>query len=323
MASVFPTDPALGKLERMDPRLVWKHEAHNFTPWLALNADRLAEALGIDLEILDDGVEHPVGGFSLDLLGRDITHDKPLIIENQLAGSDHGHLGQLLTYAAGTGASTIVWIATSIRDEHRQALNWLNEQTGEETHFFGVELEVVKIGSSLPAPLFNVVVLPNDWQKSVKAATASSAAGGGKALVYGGFWEKFLNAVKATRPQWSRAKQPPRGNWFPMSIGAPPGMALTASFTGDGHLRYELYIDRPTPEECKAAFDQVFEQREAFESAYGRVLSWDRLDNRKASRVADYLDGVVEEHERHDEFVDWFLDCGDRMRKALSSVTIA
>src|SRR5437667_8314691 len=121
----------LGRLERVDPRLVWGHEADAFTPWLLENADRLAEALGIDLEL--EAAEHKVGGYSLDLVGRDITNDAVLIVENQLEMTDHSHLGQVLTYAAGTGASTIVWIATAFREEHRQALDWLNENTGEDT----------------------------------------------------------------------------------------------------------------------------------------------------------------------------------------------
>ena len=81
----------------------------------------------------------------------------------------------MLTYAAGTGASTIVWIATSCREEHRQALDWLNESTGEKTHFFGIELQVVRIGESPNAPLFNVVVQPNDWQKQVRTGTQTGA----------------------------------------------------------------------------------------------------------------------------------------------------
>src|SRR4029453_13226344 len=131
----------LGRLEAVDPRLIWAHEAHSFTPWLLENEDRLAEALGIDLEL---GAS--VGGYKLDLVGRDLTNDAVLIVENQLETTDHSHLGQVLTYAAGTAASTIVWIATAFREEHRQALDWLNENTGEQAHFFGIELQVVKIG---------------------------------------------------------------------------------------------------------------------------------------------------------------------------------
>src|SRR5438270_12040060 len=109
-------DGQLGRLERVDPRLVWQHEAHDFTPWLLANADRLAEALGIELVL--EAAEHAVGGYSLDLIGRDLSNGSVLIVENQLGPTDHSHLGQVLTYAAGTSASTIVWIATSFREEH-------------------------------------------------------------------------------------------------------------------------------------------------------------------------------------------------------------
>jgi hypothetical protein len=126
---------ALGSLELVDPRSIWKHEAGDFTPWLPSNADRLVNVLGIEIEL--SAAEHPVGGDKLDLVGRDITNDAVLIVENQLEGTDHSPLGQVLTYAAGMAASTIVWIATAFRPEHRQALDWLNENTGERVHFLG------------------------------------------------------------------------------------------------------------------------------------------------------------------------------------------
>jgi hypothetical protein len=109
----------LGKLTTVDPREVWQHEAHHFTPWLLANADELGATLGIDIEL--QAAEHAVGGFWLDLLGRDLTNNCVLIVENQLTATDHGHLGQLVTYAAGTEAATIVWMATEFREEHRAA----------------------------------------------------------------------------------------------------------------------------------------------------------------------------------------------------------
>lgn len=163
----------LGALETVEVRKVWISESRDFTPWLLENPDRLAEALGIELEL--EYAEHAVGPFKLDLKGRDLTNDAVLMVENQLESTDHNHLGQVLTYAAGTGASTVVWIATAFREEHRQALDWLNEQTGQETHFFGIEIQAVRIGDSLPAPLFKLVAQPNDWQKQVKTATEAGS----------------------------------------------------------------------------------------------------------------------------------------------------
>ena len=233
------TAPILGKLVQVDPRSIWAHEAHQFTPWLAGQSDRLSEALGIDIDL--SASEHPVGGFSLDLIGTDMTHNAPLIVEHQLAGSDHSHLGQLLTYAGGTDASTIVWIATNIREEHRQALTWLNEQTGDTVRFFGIEMEVVKIGESLPAPLFNVVVQPNDWQKHIHGL-AGAAKLAGKALLYREFWGKYLDRVHGEHPDWTKARAAQTVNW--MSFRSPlKGTTLDTSFAANGRLRAELYID--------------------------------------------------------------------------------
>lgn len=146
------TTPNLGRLTTVSPREVWTHETHNFTPWLLENVDVLSDLLDMDLTL--DVAEHPVGGFSLDLKGRDLSDASVVIVENQLEQSDHLHLGQILTYAAGTNPKTIVWITTGFRSEHRAALDWLNEHTDPDTRFFGVKIEVVRIGDSAPRAQF-------------------------------------------------------------------------------------------------------------------------------------------------------------------------
>jgi hypothetical protein len=193
----------LSKLTSLDPRFVWPHEARDFTPWLLDNAEHLAASLGIDLELAR--AEHPVGGFALDLIGKDVTHDAVLIVENQLGATDHGHLGQLITYAAGTGAKTIVWLTTQLREEHRQALDWLNEQTASDVRFFGVTVSVVQIEDSKPAPVFTVAAEPNDWQKQVRATTKAQTSSG-KGELYRAFWELYLERLRATHPDWSRQR---------------------------------------------------------------------------------------------------------------------
>ena len=145
----------LGAIERVDLREVWPHEAQDFTPWLAENLDKLGEALGLDLEL--QSAEAAVGPFSLDVLARDSGSDRPVIIENQLETSDHDHLGKLLTYAAGYDAYAVVWLTREFRDEHRAALDWLNQRTVEDTAFFGVVVEAWQIDGSRPAPHFRTV----------------------------------------------------------------------------------------------------------------------------------------------------------------------
>lgn len=158
----------IGRLQAVPAREVWRHEALDFTPWLLDNADVLSDVLGLDLEL--EAAEHAVGDFSLDLIGRDRLSGDLVIVENQLEQSDHTHLGQIMTYAGGTDAAHVVWVAPSFRAEHRRALEWLNERTDEGTRFFAVEVKVVRIGDSPYAPLLSLAVQPNDWGKQVRNA---------------------------------------------------------------------------------------------------------------------------------------------------------
>jgi hypothetical protein len=314
----MPTEQ-LGTLQRVDASALWNHEALDFTPWLLDNEEGLADALGIELEL--EEAEHRVGAFSLDLVGRDATNDTILIVENQLAGTDHTHLGQILTYAAGTGASTIVWIATAFREEHRQALDWLNEQTGSDTHFFGIEIEAFRIGDSRPAPHFKVVAQPNEWQKVVRGAARGQKASG-RAALYAEFWDVLLAGLGDEEPGWTRRRPGATTiatNWIDMSSPI-TGASLNFSFARGKRLRSELYIDSGSREENDRIFDILAAQRGTLEEAFGRALEFEAMDSRRAARIAEYTEGDVAEADRHGEFIVWFLDSGRRFRRALATV---
>ncbi len=159
-------DQDLGRLNKVDDlRKVWSNEVNDFTPWLALeeNLYILSETLGIELEL--EAQEKGVGQFRADILCKD-TSGAWVLVENQLERTDHGHLGQLLTYASGLEAVTVVWIAAHFTDEHRSTLDWLNKITDESYRFFGLEVELWQIDDSPMAPKFNVVSTPNDWSRS-------------------------------------------------------------------------------------------------------------------------------------------------------------
>lgn len=160
----------MGVIREKKVRDLWDHEAHNFTPWLAENIDLLGHALQMNLEF--DQTEVPVGPFRLDILARDVGRGLKVVIENQLEWTDHNHLGQLLTYAAGLDASVVVWIAPHFCDEHRATIDWLNRTTSEDVEFFAVEVRVITIEgkdkakkASLLAPELRPVAFPNDWTK--------------------------------------------------------------------------------------------------------------------------------------------------------------
>jgi hypothetical protein len=158
----------LGKLEKVDLRKVWADEAGVFTPWLAQeeNIKLLGDTIGIELKV--EAQEKPVGPFSADILCKDTVNNQWVLIENQLERTDHTHLGQLMTYAAGLDAVTIIWIAQRFTDEHRAAMDWLNEITEEDIVFFGLEIELWQISGSPVAPKFNIISKPNEWSKTIK-----------------------------------------------------------------------------------------------------------------------------------------------------------
>ena len=157
----------LGTLEKVELRDVWESEPREFTPWLATEEGIriLGETIKIDLVL--EAQEKNVGPFRADILCKDTGNDSWVLIENQLAVTDHRHLGQLLTYAAGLHAVTVVWVAATFTEEHRATLDWLNEITDDRFQFFGLEIELWRIGNSPAAPKLNIVSKPNDWSRSV------------------------------------------------------------------------------------------------------------------------------------------------------------
>jgi hypothetical protein len=308
----------LGRIERVDPRAVWPHEAHNMTPWLLDNADVLADVLGIDLELTS--AEHPVGAFSLDLVGRDLTHDCVLIVENQLTPTDHSHLGQLITYAAGTEAGTVVWVAPAFREEHREALALLNTLGGDRVRFFGVQLGVVRIGDSDAAPLFELQAQPNDWATQVAATAQAASQATGKAAAYSAFWTKMLEQVRTEHPDWTRARRPGPVNWLAMRSPFRGEGSYSLVFCQQRQIRTELYIDHTDGARVGAIFDSLYRRKDRIEETFGQALSWEKLPSRRASRVAIYSEGDVLDTEQHDAFVAWFLDTQTRLRRAIDAV---
>jgi len=198
----------LGKLEHVEPRALWESEPTDFTPWLGANLGLLGEALGLDLEFSQ--AEAAVGSFSADIEARDTGRDRKVIIENQLEPTDHRHLGQLLTYAAGLDAAVIVWISPEIREEHRQALDWLNRQTGEKIEFFGVALEVVRINDSKPAVVFRLAASPNAWGKTISATQSSQASSRERA--YQEFFQLVMDKLRE-KHQFTNAKRAQPQSW--------------------------------------------------------------------------------------------------------------
>ncbi|WP_166306923.1 DUF4268 domain-containing protein [Bradyrhizobium sp. 2S1] len=283
------TERALGRLERVDLREIWLSEATGFTPWLARpeNMAVLSETLNIELEL--EAQERSVGPFRADLLCKDIGTDRWVLIENQLERTDHTHLGQLLTYASGLEAVTIVWIAARFTEEHRSTLDWLNKITDESFRFFGLEVELWRIGTSPAAPKFNVVSKPNEWSHSV--ATAARVIDDGelseRRQLQLRYWTAF-NAKLETigGPVSGRRKAQPRA-WMGYPISRSSMSLNGVIVVGRRRLRAELYLRGP---QAKRFFALLFEQKTDIERELGFGLDWQELPEGQDSRIAFSID---------------------------------
>ena len=274
--------PDLGQLEKVDLRSVWTDEAGDFTPWLASeeNLDLLGDTIGIELEL--DSTEKSVGPFNADILCKDTIDDQWVLIENQLERTDHPHLGQLLTYAAGLNAVTIVWIARRFSDQHRSALDWLNDITEEGINFFGLEIELWKIGDSPPAPKFNTVSAPNDWSDKVSSATSDRELSEIKQLQLE-YWTHFKEYLEEHNDTVTPRKPQPR-HWSTFAIGRTNCRLSARMNTHADQVSVDLNLtDR---EEAKPLFHLLKEEQAAIEDEIGYELDWGLQPDNKRSLIS-------------------------------------
>ncbi len=273
------------RLEQVDLRTVWSHEAEGFTPWLAQadNLDLLGESLGLTLEV--EAVEKSLGSFRADIVCREEAGSY-VLIENQLERTNHDHLGKLLTYAASLEAVTVVWLAATFREEHRAVLDWLNRITPEEYRFFGVEIEVWRIGDSPEAPKFNVVSMPNDWSRSVAATVDDRKLSEGR-LSQLEYWAGLQSTLDAHNGRVAGNRKPQPQGWMAYPIGR-SGVHLGAAMnTREKHLRVELYIHGERPDERLQGLEG---QRDQIERDLGYPLEWgDQSPTARDRRIACYL----------------------------------
>lgn len=195
-------------------RKAWPNEAKDFTPWLAEHLSYVGDILEVDLELIEK--ESKVGGYSADILAKEADSENYVVIENQLEESNHDHLGKLITYASGKKAKAIVWVVKKARDEHREAIEWLNENTGSQIGFYLLEIELWQIGGSKLAPKFNVVVRPNEWAKAIKPSADVSDT----QILQIEFWQAFIDyASKTNFTRTFRLPSAHAQNWYNIGLG--------------------------------------------------------------------------------------------------------
>ncbi|MBU3680046.1 MAG: DUF4268 domain-containing protein [Candidatus Kapabacteria bacterium] len=277
----------LGKVSKVNVRTMWKHEALDFTPWLAANLDRLSELLGMDLELITREAE--AGDFSLDILARDLSTNHKVVIENQFNPTDHKHLGQLITYASFHEAEVVVWISEEFREEHRSALDWLNANTSDELSFFGVEIELIQIDNSRPALNLKLKASPNTWTKSSQRASQSDITEQQRRYVE--YFQGLIDVLRDKHSFTKATKSQPQ-NWYSFSSGV-SGLQYSTSFARGERVRVELYIDTNDFERNKHIFRELQSQSSEIQSSFDIQIEWEELSDKRASRIAIYSPGSI------------------------------
>jgi Domain of unknown function (DUF4268) len=329
----------LGRLERLDLRAVWGDEAPDLIPWLLQNLDLVGQTLGIDIT---PAREDRLGSHGPNVLGLD-PRGRPVVVQSWVATTESRQLGELMMNASMLESAVVVWVAPRFKDDHRRALDWLNDRTDENVDFFAVELGLVRIGRSLPAPVLDVVVQPSNWRKYGRARPVPPRPAASSPLSSQPPPTPFPLPGDLPMPPPAAAAPPPPASTMPQAPpGGPPSTLFTpdgdggqaaelrhrffelmfdsvarrlpgfripkfgyeswvgfaagpfgfydVAFTTSGAVRAGIYLDMQERIATKHLFDDLYAERFGIETAIGRVLSWERLDDRRASRIVDYRD---------------------------------
>ena len=301
----------LGKVEKLAIRDQWKNEEYDFTPWLAKeeNIQLLGDEINLDLEV--EGIEIAIGSYKADIAARD-GNGRTVIIENQLEKTDHKHLGQIITYASGVEAQIIIWVCTKVTDEHRQAIDWLNEVTRADIAFFACEIELWRIGDSKPAPKFNVIASPNDWAKVVKSSVTNKDLSDTK-KAHLDFWNGFKLHMEETGTAL-KLRQPRPQHWYAMAVGRSKFNISLTTNTQSKQVGCEIYI---RGEDAKSAFIQLLEQKSEIEEMLG-ALEWHELPDGQDCRIKLSRNGDSKNQTQWPELHDWLRDKSEAFYKVFA-----
>ena len=298
------TTVKLGKLKEVDIRKLWKHEQYDFSNWLAEkeNLELLNDAIGFTLSEVEKEVY--VGSYRCDLVGKDEVTGEKVIIENQLETSNHEHLGKIITYASGLDAAVVVWIVKEAREEHKSAIEWLNNNTATSINFFLIEIHAYQIGDSLYAPKFEVVEKPNGFIKNAKTKSGSGEYNKSQSERLE-FWTRF-NEILVERGKPFNVRKASTDHWYDIAVGVSAAHVALTLVNKEGCIGVELYIN-----DDKELFDKLVEYKEEIEKKLGFSLEWQRLDDKKASRIVYRIPGLnFDDHSNYEELMNEMIDKG-------------
>ena len=298
----------IGKLKEVDIRNLWKHEQYDFSEWLSQseNIKLLDDVLGLTLT--DITKEAYVGSYRCDIFAKDESSGIKVIIENQLEASNHDHLGKIITYASGLDAEVIVWIVKQAKEEHRSAIEWLNNNTNSNINFFLIELHAYTIENSIPAPFFEVIEKPNEFIKNSKINGEQDNLNKSQSERLE-FWNRF-NEILIDRGKPFNVRKATTDHWYDVSLGTSEAHVSINLVNKESVVCIDLYIN-----DNKELFDSLYLKKDIIENDLGFKLFWDRLDNGKASRIKYNIKGLnYDNHSNYDELMNKVIDTAVKMR---------
>lgn len=298
----------IGKLKEVDIRNLWKHEQYDFSEWLSQseNIKLLDDVLGLTLT--DITKEAYVGSYRCDIFAKDESSGIKVIIENQLEVSNHDHLGKIITYASGLDAEVIVWIVKQAKEEHRSAIEWLNNNTNSNINFFLIELHAYTIENSIPAPFFEVIEKPNEFIKNSKINGEQDNLNKSQSERLE-FWNRF-NEILIDRGKPFNVRKATTDHWYDVALGTSEAHVSINLVNKESVVCIDLYIN-----DNKELFDSLYLKKDIIENDLGFKLIWDRLDNGKASRIKYNIKGLnYDNHSNYDELMNKVIDTAVKMR---------
>ena len=302
---------ALSRLKKVDLREVWQHEASDFTNWLAQdeNLQLLSEEIGIDMSLIQ--TEASVGKFSVDILAEEENTGRKIVVENQLETTNHDHLGKVITYASGFDAEIVIWIVKDVRDEHKRAVDWLNEHTDDKINIFAIRMELWQIGDSPCAPKFHIVSKPNDWAKAIKESTTRSDLSD-RRLMQLEFWTQFKEYASSHQSSLRLRKAYPQ-HWYDISIGNSKCHLSLVVDADNEQIRCEFYIP-----DSKPLFKAFRDNKDTIETKLAHKLEWMELEGKKASRVRTVHGMDVGNSENWEKSFHWLMDTAQQFQSVFA-----
>jgi hypothetical protein len=301
----------IGKLKQVPLRELWKHEERGFSAWLEKNLEELSETIGVHLAAVER--EKRAGSFEVDLVAEDEAGDL-VVIENQLEATNHDHLGKLLTYLTNLDAKSAVWITKDARPEHVKTVAWLNEATPRDVSFYLVRLAAYRIGESMPAPLFTVIVGPSEESKNIGRQKKDLAE---RHILRVKFWEQLLNRAKEKGITVHANRSPSKNHWLGAGAGR-AGLSFVYLIWED-EAAAELFIDTGDKANNKRIFESLESKKQQVEKLFGAPLLWERLETRKGSRIRAMvpIGGLKDGETKWPAIQDGMIDAMGRLWKAL------